>query len=70
MTSQAFNNTWDCRIHTAGRSSYVPQFPFFIKVSIQICNIVAEGMAKINKTDIFQEKESSDVDDICGMTTP
>ena len=45
----------------------MPQFPFFIKVSKQICNMVEGSMAEINKGDnILQEKESSLVVGICG----
>ena len=58
-TSQAFNNTWDCRIHTVGKTAYVPQFPFFMEVSVQICKMVEESIAEANKIDdIFQEKET------------
>ena len=56
---QAFNNTWDCRVHTAGRTSYLPQFPFFLEVSTQICRMVETSMAEI-----LQENENS----IIGMT--
>ena len=61
ILSQAFNNTWDCRIHTAGRTGYVPQFPFFMEVSSHICDMVEQSTAEINKSDdILQEKGSSD----------
>lgn len=57
--SQAYNNTFDCRIHTVGKTAYVPQFPFFMEVSVQICKMVEESIAEINKADdIFQEKEN------------
>lgn len=66
MTSQAFNNTWDCRIHTAGRTGYIPQFPFFVEVSAYICNMVEQSVGEINKSDdILQEKAKPDV---VGMT--
>ena len=56
-----FNNTWDCRIHTAGRSGYIPQFPFFMEVSSHICDMVEQSLAEINKSDdIFQERGSTD----------
>jgi len=64
--SQAFNNTWDCRVHTASRTGYIPQFPFFMEVSAHVCNMVEQSIAEINKTDdILQEKEYLD---IVGMT--
>ena len=60
VLKQAFNNTWDCRVHTTSRNGYMPQFPFFMKVSAQICNIVKRSMAEINKNfNILQEKDSS-----------
>ena len=69
LISQAYNNTWDCRVHTVGRTGYSPQFPFFMKVSTQICNMIEESMAEINKTvNILQEKESSRVFGSFGMT--
>ena len=62
MTSQAFNNTWDCRIHTAGKSGYVPQFPFFVEVSGHICKMVEQSVAEINNSDdVLQEKAKSDI---------
>lgn len=65
--SQAFNNTWDCRIHTAGRSGYISQFPFFMEVSSHIGDMVEQSVAEINKSDdILQERGSSDT---VGMTT-
>ena len=51
MISQAFNNTWDCRIHTAGKPGYVPKFPFFVKVSGHICKMVEQSVAEINESD-------------------
>ena len=48
VLKQAFNNTWDCRVHMTSRTGYVPQFPFFMKVSSQICNIVKRSMAELN----------------------
>ena len=66
MTSQAFNNTWDCRVHTAGKTGYIPQFPFFVEVSAYICNMVEQSVGEINKIDdILQEKAKPDV---VGMT--
>lgn len=47
----------------------MPQFPFFVKVSAQIHDMVKESMAEINKTiDILQKDEGSDVTDSSGMT--
>ena len=58
---QAFNNTWDCRIHTTGRTGYIPQFPFFMEVSSHICDMVEQSIAEINKSDdILQERGSSE----------
>ena len=66
---KAFNNTYDCRIHAIGRTGCVPQFPFFVKVSTQICNMIEESMAKVNESiDIFQDTESLHVVGSRGMT--
>ena len=65
IKSQAFNNTWDCRIHTASRTGYITQFPFFTEVSANICNMLEHSIAEINKSDdILQEKTDSDVVDM------
>ena len=61
IVSQAFTNPWDCHIHTAGRTGYVPQFPFFMKISSHICDMVEQSIAEINKSDdILQERGSSE----------
>lgn len=45
------------------------QFPFFMKVSTEICKMVEESMVKINETvDISQEKESLHIAESYGMT--
>ena len=60
MLPQAFNNTWDCRIHTTGRTGYIPQFPYFMEVSANICNMIEQSIAEVNKSDdILQEKANS-----------
>jgi len=69
LISQAYNNTYDCRVGTSCKASYVPQFPFFVKVSAQIHDMVEENMAEINKTvNILLKEEDLDVADSCGMT--
>ena len=69
VLKQAFNSTWDCRVHTTSRTGYVPQFPFFMKISAQICNIVERSMAEINNNfNILQEKGSSLSVGSCGKT--
>ena len=65
MISQAYNNTWDCRVHTAGRTVYIPQFPFFMEVSSRICNMVEQSMAEINKQDDTLQENL----DVVGMIT-
>lgn len=66
---QAFNNTWDCRVHATSRTGYMPQFPFFMKVSAQICNIVKRSMADINNNfNILQENGGSLSVGSCGKT--
>ena len=62
--SQAYNNTWDCRVHTVGRNAYIPQFPFFMEVSSHICNMVEQSIAEINKLDDILQENSH----IAGMT--
>ena len=60
---QAYNNTWDCRVHTTGRTSYIPQFPFFVEVSSHISNMVEQSIAEINKLDNVLQVNS----DVVGM---
>ena len=58
---QAYNNTWDCRVHTVGRAGYTPQFPFFMKVSSHISNMVEQSVAEINKQDDTLQENSDPV---------
>ena len=59
---QAFNNTWDCRVHTVSKIGYIPQFPFFKEVSTYINYMIEQNVAEVNEsTNILENGSASEI---------